>query len=452
MRRCHGLDPWRRAPLRLGILAGLRRQQFRADGVVLVTINYRLGLLGYFAHPALTKAAWPDAPLGNYGDMDQLAALEMGSAQYRSLRRRSLERHRVRRVGRRFEHALSARHAGGERIVRQGDRRVRRRLERGDHPAAEGKRRRRIRDARRIYAGAARRWIRSALYSRREDVRHAGQSRLWPVRRRSAGDQDAGAGVRIRPDNRRSADHRLQQFRSLADEVILHPAGPHHVSPVAGSARRLRERRPVGHDTRCGDLHRFGHGRAGALDRPQGSGRRAVLALSLSPTSSSMRRATSPGAAHGSEIPYVFGTGTALAARFGIQLSQDDLAMEHLVHSCWVGFARKGIPDCDGQTWPAVMKDHDRPSRVWTGHRRGEGLPQGAIQGTRKPVYTRIDARRFVRPSPQAQARPPSSARRAASAGPVMFQSGCAHDEANDSPNSGGPITEATPIRLWFAP
>ena len=46
------------------------------QGVVLVTINYRIGLLGYFAHPALTQEASPEAPLGNYGMMDQIAALE----------------------------------------------------------------------------------------------------------------------------------------------------------------------------------------------------------------------------------------------------------------------------------------------------------------------------------------------------------------------------------------
>ncbi|WP_158915626.1 carboxylesterase/lipase family protein [Caulobacter sp. S45] len=49
---------------------------FVHDGVVLVTVNYRLGALGFFAHPALTREAAPDAPLGNYGLMDNIAALE----------------------------------------------------------------------------------------------------------------------------------------------------------------------------------------------------------------------------------------------------------------------------------------------------------------------------------------------------------------------------------------
>jgi para-nitrobenzyl esterase len=42
-------------------------------GIVVVTINYRLGLLGFLAHPAL--ASRPGGPTGNYGLMDQQQAL-----------------------------------------------------------------------------------------------------------------------------------------------------------------------------------------------------------------------------------------------------------------------------------------------------------------------------------------------------------------------------------------
>lgn len=44
-------------------------------GVIQVTLNYRLGRLGFFAHPALT-AENPKGPLGNYGLMDQIEALK----------------------------------------------------------------------------------------------------------------------------------------------------------------------------------------------------------------------------------------------------------------------------------------------------------------------------------------------------------------------------------------
>jgi para-nitrobenzyl esterase len=45
-----------------------------ARGLVVVTLNYRLGLFGFLAHPALTLES-PHHASGNYGLMDQIAAL-----------------------------------------------------------------------------------------------------------------------------------------------------------------------------------------------------------------------------------------------------------------------------------------------------------------------------------------------------------------------------------------
>lgn len=44
-------------------------------GIVFVSINYRVGIFGFFAHPELTKESGNNAS-GNYGLMDQMAALK----------------------------------------------------------------------------------------------------------------------------------------------------------------------------------------------------------------------------------------------------------------------------------------------------------------------------------------------------------------------------------------
>lgn len=49
-------------------------ESYARKGVVLVTINYRIGLLGFLAHPALTAES-DNRSSGNYGLLDTLAAL-----------------------------------------------------------------------------------------------------------------------------------------------------------------------------------------------------------------------------------------------------------------------------------------------------------------------------------------------------------------------------------------
>ncbi len=79
-------DPRASAPVMVWIHGGAHRfgaaslplydgAALARQGVVLVSFNYRLGLLGYFAHPALSAEGRPDEASGNYGLLDQLAAL-----------------------------------------------------------------------------------------------------------------------------------------------------------------------------------------------------------------------------------------------------------------------------------------------------------------------------------------------------------------------------------------
>ncbi|MCW5552184.1 MAG: carboxylesterase family protein [Verrucomicrobiae bacterium] len=58
-----------------GSSPGNSGDQFARQGVILISINYRLARLGHFAFPALTKEH-PDEPKGSYAFMDQIAALK----------------------------------------------------------------------------------------------------------------------------------------------------------------------------------------------------------------------------------------------------------------------------------------------------------------------------------------------------------------------------------------
>ncbi|RAK56700.1 carboxylesterase/lipase family protein [Phenylobacterium deserti] len=54
-----------------------------AKGVVVVTLNYRLGAFGFFAHPELTAES-PNRASGNYGLLDQAAALRWVKANIKA--------------------------------------------------------------------------------------------------------------------------------------------------------------------------------------------------------------------------------------------------------------------------------------------------------------------------------------------------------------------------------
>lgn len=58
-----------------GSVAVLDGEQTAKKGVVVVSINYRLGIFGFLAHPALSAES-PHHVSGNYGILDQVAALK----------------------------------------------------------------------------------------------------------------------------------------------------------------------------------------------------------------------------------------------------------------------------------------------------------------------------------------------------------------------------------------
>ena len=70
------LDPWGRLHRRLRVRPpSTTGTPLAADGAVVVTINYRLNVFGFLAHPALSAES-PHGASGNYGLLDMVAALE----------------------------------------------------------------------------------------------------------------------------------------------------------------------------------------------------------------------------------------------------------------------------------------------------------------------------------------------------------------------------------------
>ena len=81
-------------------------------GVVLVTINYRLGVFGFLATADLAKEA--NGAAGNYGLLDMVAALAVGQGQHQEFRRRSGQRDHLRRERR----LVRGQHADGSPMAR----------------------------------------------------------------------------------------------------------------------------------------------------------------------------------------------------------------------------------------------------------------------------------------------------------------------------------------------
>ncbi|GAB1261312.1 carboxylesterase/lipase family protein [Aurantivibrio plasticivorans] len=59
-----------------GSLGSYNAPAFAQDGVIMVTVNYRLGPAGYFAHPSLVKSVSGSDSVGNYALQDAVASLE----------------------------------------------------------------------------------------------------------------------------------------------------------------------------------------------------------------------------------------------------------------------------------------------------------------------------------------------------------------------------------------
>jgi para-nitrobenzyl esterase len=350
---------------------------FASSGVIFVSLNYRLGRFGFFAHPALTLEAGND-PVGNYGYMDQIAALQW------------VQRNIAAFGGDPSKVTIFGESAGGSSVQMLLS-----------SPAAQGLFARAI-----VQSGGGR------------DSAHPRQVRQTQTK---AGDPPSGEalGVAFAKSQGIVGEDVLMKLRALPADVLVGgnniltrrvdpslnanfpgPMVDGHIVVGSVEARYLegrQQRVPLLIGANDNDLAYyqgntvdellapFGNEKekARAVYDPEGRGtvpevgrRVAADRTEIEPARYEARelaaqkqtvylyrfsyvaetmRATWPGATHASEIPYVFDT---LQARYGANVAVADQKIAKLVHRYWVSFAITGNPNGAGSvSWPAVPSD-----------------------------------------------------------------------------------------------
>jgi len=331
------------------------------QGVVVVSINYRLGLLGYFSHPALTAAAGPDEPLGNYGIMDELAALRWVQA---NIARFGGDPQNVTVFGESAGGAdiifllanPNARGLFAKAIVESGG--GLQRPQRLPAQEANGVR----------YAAA----IGLPATATLEDLRGLPAER-WVE---AQGGLQGGLGFGPFIDGRLIAEAPFEVFRDgrEIDVPLMIGANSDEGSVLAtlgvpdgaleaafgGRVAQLRALYPASLNETAFRRQAMGDAVFVAPARwiAQQAADGAPAYLYHFSYVATRRRGTAPGAGHGTEIPYVFRTwaGTPLE-NF---LSPDDRALSQMMSACWVAFARNGTPACEGApAWPSYDGGRD---------------------------------------------------------------------------------------------
>jgi para-nitrobenzyl esterase len=333
-------------------------EAFARQGVILVSINYRLGLLGYFAHPALTRAAGSE-PVGNYGFMDQIAALQWVQ---RNIAAFGGDPHNVTAFGE---------SAGGASLVFLLT-----------SPAANGLFQRAI-----VESGGGTQNPANLATEEAAGVTASGRIGLGPnatveeMRARPVEDwlralgplQGLGFGPFI--DGRLITEAPPAAFAagrgmdvplmigSNSNEASVMTALGVRVTAAQFAGPMLPQMRAAYGNVSDEEMTRqalgdvtFGYGARFVAAREAAGAPSYLYHFSYVPV---VRQGRAPGAGHGSEIPFVFQSWNQMPvlARF---VQPQDERMARLMSACWVSFARTGAPTCPGaEPWPAYSPRSD---------------------------------------------------------------------------------------------
>jgi len=343
---------------------------FARDGVILVSVNDRLGAHGFFAHPALTRQARAKEPLGSYGTMDQIAALKW-------------VRRNIKAFGGDPDNVtIFGESAGGWDT-----------LTLMTTPAARG-----LFAKATVQSGGG--W--SAPVSLAEaEADGVGVAKTLGLPDDATADQLRGLPVealvaargRFNPivDGRLITENATQAF-ARGDEapvplIIGSNSWEASLLPASGYADYLAAARPETKAAYAGEATDDAKlAQAMFTDAAMGAPARWIAAKASARAPAWLyyfsyvrviRRGKIPGANHTSENPYVFDSQMGIP-NYASEIVDDDRALARLMHSCWVAFAKTGVPTCQGApAWPAYTPGADRLMEF--------GIATGPRQHFRKP-------------------------------------------------------------------
>ena len=381
--------------------------QFAKQGVVLVSVNYRLGRFGFFAFPALSRER-PEETKGNYAYMDQIAALQWvkrniaafggdpnnvtifgfsaGGVSVHSLiaspMARGIFHKAIAESGGSRDSVLTARPMRADGVDPNypvsaetiGIEFARSMGIEGTDQAALAKLR--ALSSEQILRGAsvqpgapAQSAVRAPSYETTpildgklitETAETAYKAKRQPRIPFMAGSNSADtAGNRVRATTKEQFFARFGQWSAQA-KAAYDPDGSTDLATMVTSAND---------DFGQAEPARFAASSFAANSSP-------AYLYRFSYVQTAMREQMRAGAPHGGEISFVFGT---LTARPGSTLSPEDQAISRLAQSYWVNFAKTGDPNGAGlPAWPR----HD-PSKdlIFDFHPDGSA---GAIPDPRK--------------------------------------------------------------------
>ena len=332
---------------------------FAKDGIVTVTINYRMGALGFFAHPEITKAAAAADGLANYGLMDQTAALNWvqtniaafgGDPQNVTIFGESAGAIDIYALqGLKTSKGLFKR-AIMESNITWGDSLPLAKAEQDGKALA-------------IRAGAS-------------ETATLAELKAIPAEKLVA----AAAGAQFpMVDGRFMTETSLQAVANghVVDVPLILGTNSFEASLIAQTEKDPKKQTDWT-NAQAGAPARF-------IATKTAAGQPTWLYFFSYVATE--RRATAPGAAHATEISYVFGgqmrpagaPPAAGALATPASQSEEDKAMAVLMHSCWVAFAKSGTPKCaSGPAWPKFnpktpqLMEFGSPSGVRDDFRKAE--------------------------------------------------------------------------------